>query len=54
MNKIKMIFMLKKPTLNELAASDMSKNAKTVFLASFEDARKEQAKVLRRAKTLVK
>lgn len=54
MNKIKMIFMFKKPTLSELAASDMSKNAKTVFLASFEDARKEQAKVLRQAKSLVK
>lgn len=52
MNKIKMFFMLKKPTMLDFVDSKMTKNAKTVFLASFEDAKKKQDKVLKQAKSL--
>ncbi len=44
--------MLKKPTLLEFAQPEMSKKAKTVFYASFEDARKEQDRLLKKAKSL--
>lgn len=52
MNKIKMFFMVKKPTMMDFVGAKMTKNAKTVFLASFEDAKKEQDRVLRQAKNL--
>lgn len=52
MNKIKILLMRRKPSLNEFAQPEMSKKAKTVFYASFEDARKEQDRLLRKAKSL--
>lgn len=52
MNKIKMFFMLKKPTMLDFVDAKMSKNAKTVFLASFEDAKKEQDRILKQVKSL--
>lgn len=52
MNKIKTLLMVKKPTLNDLAQPTLSKKARTVFLASFEDAKREQDRILKRAKSL--
>lgn len=52
MNKIKMLLMKKKPTLNDLAQPKMPKNAKIVFLASLEDAKREQDRILKQAKSL--
>ncbi len=52
MNKIKTFLMIKRPTLNDLAQPEMSKKARTVFLAAAKDARKEQARVLKKAKML--
>lgn len=52
MNKIKMRFMLKKPTMLDFVGAKMTKNAKIVFLASLEDAKREQDRILKQAKSL--
>lgn len=52
MNKFKMLFMSKKPTMLDFVGDKMTKNARTVFLASFEDAKKEQDRILKQAKGL--
>lgn len=54
MNKVKMFFMRKKPTMLDFVGAKMTKDAKTVFQASFDDARKEQNRVLKAAKALDK
>lgn len=54
MNKIKTLFMFKKPALNDFAKPEMSKKAKIVFLASFEGAKKDQDRILKKAKALSK
>lgn len=52
MKKLKMLFMLRKPTMLDFVDAEMSKKAKTVFYASFEDAKKQQDKMLKKAKQL--
>lgn len=54
MNKIKVLLMRKKPTMLDFVGPEMSKKAKIVFLASLEDAKKEQDKMLKKAKALSK
>jgi len=54
MNKIKLLFMVKKPTMLDFVGEKMTKNAKTVVMAAFEDAKKEQDKILKQAKSLSK
>lgn len=46
--------MRKRPTMLDFVGPEMSKDAKVVFLASLDDARKEQEKVLKQAKMLTK
>lgn len=52
MNKFKTRLMLKKPTMLDFVDTKMSKKAKTIFLASFEDAQREQNRLLKKAKAI--
>lgn len=56
MNQIKMMLMRNKPTMRELVQprTSMSDDAKTVFLVSFDEARKDQNKIMRMAKRISK
>ncbi len=54
MYKLRLKLMKKKPTMNDLVSGEMSKKAEAVFLAAFKDAKKEQDKMLKKAKALSK
>lgn len=54
MNRLRLLLMRKKPTMLDFVAPKMSKEARVVFMVSLDDARKEQAKTLKRAKALSK
>ena len=44
--------MKKKPTLNDMAKPEMSKNAKVVFRVAMARAKKDQAELLKKAASL--
>ena len=52
MDRLRLKTIKKKPTMAELAQPNMNKNAELIFRVSFDDARKEQEKILRQAKSL--
>ncbi len=54
MNKTKVMLMHKKPTMQDLAQPNLSKRTRVAVLAAFDEARREQQKVLKKAKTLAK
>lgn len=54
MYKLRLMLMRKKPTMLDYVQPEMPKKAKVVFLASFDDAKKEQDRMLKKAKALSK
>ncbi len=54
MYRLRLLLTKKRPTLHDLVQGNLSKSSEAVFKAAFEDARKEQAKILKQAKSLSK
>lgn len=52
MYRFRIMLMRKKPTINDLVRGELSKDSKAVFLAAFRDAKREQDKMLKKAKKM--